>query len=118
MKKQIQTIEQVDLEVLKEHFETITFNSEFDLVYEKQIPNTGIVLVDGELNLLMNKKHTELKLPGVILGIKNMMENVPFKFKCRVKEQTKLILIPKSEIMKILKEKNSQLYKILKNVAA
>lgn len=118
MKKHIQTIEQVDLEILKKHFETITFNSEFDLVYEKQVPNTGIVLVDGGLDLVAHKKHTELNVPGIILGIKNILENIPLKFKCRVKEQTQLILLPKSEIMKILKHKNTELYKIIKDIAA
>ncbi len=113
MKIQIQMIETLDLDTLKSHFETITFSSEFDLVYEKQIPNIGIILVDGEINLLNKRNHIELKSPGSIIGLQNLLNNIPFKFKCRVKKNSQLILLPKSEIIKILDEKSSELYKII-----
>ncbi len=113
MKIQIQMIETIDLDTLKSHFETITFSSEFDLVYEKQIPNIGIILVDGEINLLNKRNHIELTSPGSIIGLQNLLNNIPFKFKCRVKKNSQLILLPKSEIIKILDEKSSELYKII-----
>lgn len=113
MKKPIQMIETSDLDILKSHFETITFSSEFDLVYEKQIPNIGIILVDGGIDLLNKRNHIELKSPGSILGLQNLLNNIPLKFKCRVKKNSQLILLPKSEIMRILDEKTSDLYKII-----
>lgn len=113
MKKPIQMIETADLDILKSHFETITFSSEFDLVYEKQIPNIGIILVDGGIDLLNKRNHIELKSPGSILGLQNLLNNIPLKFKCRVKKNSQLILLPKSEIMRILDEKTSDLYKII-----
>jgi len=118
MKNQIQKLDQTKLELLKDHFETVKFHSEFDLVYEKQIPNTGIILISGELNLLKKKTILELKLPGISLGIKNILDNIPFRFNCRVKEGTELILIPKSELFRILNEKNSPLYSVCTQLGA
>lgn len=118
MKADFKTIDMTNLEILKDHFETVTFQSEFDLVYEKQIPNTGIILIHGELNLLKKKKILELRIPGISLGIKNILENDPFHFKCRVKKGTELILLPKSEIIRILKEKNSPLYPLCMQLGA
>ncbi len=118
MKNEIQKIDTTILETLKDHFETVTFNNEFDLVYEKQIPNTGIILISGELNLLKRKKIIELKIPGISLGIKNILDNIPFRFNCRVKKDTELILISKSELIRILNEKNSPLYSVCTQLGA
>lgn len=113
MKTPIQTLVVDDLDILKNHFETTTFNHEFNLIYEKQIPNTGIVLVDGEINLLNKKRAIILNAPGYILGLQNLINNIPFRFKCRVKKDSQLILLPKSDIIRIINEKQSDLYKIM-----
>ncbi len=118
MKNQIQKLDPKKLELLKNYFETMKFQSDFDLVYEKQIPNTGIILISGELNLLKKKKILELKLPGISLGIKNMLDNIPFRFNCRVKKDTELLLIPKSELIRILNEKNSPLHSVCTQLGA
>lgn len=110
MKDQIQKLDETKLELLKNQFEPMKFHSEFDLIYEKQIPNTAIILISGELKLLKRKKILELKLPGISLGIKNILDNIPFRFNCRVLEGTELILIPKSDLIRILNERNSPLY--------
>ena len=113
MKNYIQQIDLSDLETITAFFGIITFSNDFDLVYEKQIPNTGIILFNGELNLTKKKNSLSVIGPGALLGVQNMIDGNPVNFKCSVKKDTSVILLPKSEIMIILRKKNSSLYKIL-----
>jgi signal-transduction protein with cAMP-binding, CBS, and nucleotidyltransferase domain len=113
MKNHIQQIDLSDLETITDVFGIMTFSNDFDLVYEKQIPNTGIILLQGELSLTKKKSSLIVVTPGSLLGLQNMLNGIPINFKCSVKKDTSVILLPKSEIMKILKKKNSPLYKIL-----
>ena len=113
MKNHIQQIELSDLETITDLFGIMTFSNDFDLVYEKQIPNTGIILFQGELSLTNKKSSLLVVTPGSILGVQNMLEGIPINFKCSIKKDTSVILLPKSEIMKILKKKKSPVYKIL-----
>ena len=113
MKNYIQQIDLSDLETITAFFGIITFSNDFDLVYDKQIPNTGIILFNGELNLTKKKNSLSVIAPGALLGVQNMIDGNPVNFKCSVKKDTSVILLPKSEIMIILRKKNSSLYKIL-----
>ena len=48
-----------ELKDLRKYFSVQKMNSEAVLIYESQIPNMGILLINGEINL---KKKTELML--------------------------------------------------------
>jgi hypothetical protein len=113
MKNHIQQIDLSDLETITNIFGIMTFSNDFDLVYEKQIPNTGIILFQGELSLTKKKSSLIVATPGSILGLQNMLDGIPINFKCSIKKDSSVILLPKSEIIKILKRKHSPLYKIL-----
>lgn len=102
-----------DLDILKACFESVTFENSFVLVYEKQVPNTGVVLLDGELQLFRNKQQvTERIEPGYIVGLQQMINNETVKYGCKVKENSKLIILRKAEIKEALENKNSDLHRI------
>ena len=112
MKKNMKKLSVKDLNILKAKFETLTFNTAFDLVYEKQVPNTGVVLLGGELELLRHKQVQARISPGCILGLQQMVNNEPVKLGCKVKENSVLIMIQKSDIMEALENSSSDLHRI------
>lgn len=114
MKNKLKKLTSQEIKLLKKHFKILKFNSAFDLVYESQIPNTAIVFLNGELALFKKKKIKFSVRPGTMLGLHSMLNNEPSKHACRVKENSQLIIIHKSDIVEALKDKNSALYDILK----
>lgn len=113
MKNNIPQLDALSLKRIAEFFEVITFNNDFDLVYEKQISNTGIILFHGEIELFKKKKSLLINTPGSIVGINSMLENVPLHYNCRVKKHSTIIMLPKSEIIKILQKRNDPLFKLI-----
>jgi signal-transduction protein with cAMP-binding, CBS, and nucleotidyltransferase domain len=101
-----------DLNILKASFEPLIFKNAFDLVYEKQIPNTGVVFLGGALELLRNKQVVDQIQPGCILGIHHLVHNEPVKLGWKVKENSVLIMLQKSDIFEALKNHSSDLHRI------
>ena len=105
------TLQQIRL--LKKQFQPLIFNNDFNLVYESQVPNTGIVLVNGELALLQKKKiFTKIK-PGNMLGVRELIDNRPVGTGCMVMGNSELILIQKTDLLNALSDRRSELYSIL-----
>ena len=113
MKNNIPQLDALNLKRIADFFEVITFNNDFDLVYEKQISNTGIILFHGEIELFKKKKSLLINTPGSIVRINSMLENVPLHYNCRVKKDSTIIMLPKSEIIKILQKRNDPLFKLI-----
>jgi len=114
MKNRIKKLTSEEIEILKHHFQSLKFNNDFDLVYETQVPNTGIVLLDGELELIKKKKIKSTVRPGNMLGIYKLLKNEPSELGCKVKGNSELLIIQKSDLMEALSDKNSELYAIIK----
>ena len=116
MKEKIITLSDQKLEMLKKHFQILTFNSDFDLIYESQIPNTGIILLSGEIYLTKNNKMKSLLEPGSVVGFYNLLNNEPVEFGYRVKGNSDIILIQKLEMIEALTKKTSPLHTIVKKI--
>lgn len=114
MKDNITKLTAQQIRLLKKQFQPLIFNNDFNLVYESQIPNTGIVLINGELALFKKKKvFTKIK-PGNMLGLRELINNEPVDTGCRVMGNSELILIQKSDILDALADTKSELYAIFK----
>lgn len=116
MKKKTKELSVNEISVLKEMFEPETFASDFDLVYESQVPNTGLVLLSGKISMLKRKKVMGTILPGTLLGVHHLISNVPSKVGIRILGNSEVIMIHKSAILEALDDKNSELFKIIKEV--
>jgi signal-transduction protein with cAMP-binding, CBS, and nucleotidyltransferase domain len=114
MKDSIIKLTAHQLRSLKRQFQLLKFNNDFNLVYESQIPNTGIVLINGELTLFQKKKiFTKIK-PGNMLGLRELINNETVDTGCMVMGNSELILIQKSDILYALSNTKSELYAIFK----
>lgn len=114
MKKKMKKLSANELKTLTELFPSLQFNNDYDFVYEKQIPNAGILLIEGEMALIKKNKILENIVPGFIMGVYQLLHNEPVKFACKIKKNAKAILFDKSTLKEELKNKNSPLYSILK----
>ncbi len=106
------TLQQIRL--LKKQFQPLIFNNDFNLVYESHVPNTGIVLINGELALLQKKKIFTTIKPGNMLGVRELINNKPVETGCMVMGKSELILIQKTDLLDALADNKSELYAILK----
>lgn len=113
MKRKTKKLTVQELELLTDRFIPVCFSNAFDLVYEDQVPNTGLVLLEGEANLTRRKKILDQIEPGTVLGIEQLIGNEPVKHGCKIRENAKVILLQKSDLMEILREQDSKLRKVL-----
>jgi hypothetical protein len=114
MKKKIKKLTTSEIQILKDRFNSHKFHNDCDLVYEDQIPNTGIVLVEGQIALLKKKKIDTTIEPGTLLGVNNIIRNEPSTLRCKVVGNSELIILNKSEILAALNDKDPELYAIIK----
>ncbi len=115
MKKNISKLTEHQITILKENHEIHSIQNDCDLVYEKQIPNTGIALIDGEIELTKKSKTLEKITSGSLLGIHQLINQEPSKVGCKVKKDSKIILLGKSEILDSLKDTKSKLFHLIKD---
>jgi len=67
--------------------------NECDLLYEQQVPNTGIVLIKGQLTLLKKKKIEKEISAGGMIGVYNLINNNPSSVTCKVQGDSELIML-------------------------
>lgn len=114
MKDKVNILDSEIIEALKKDFETLTFPNDFDLVYENQVPATGVALLEGIVELTKGSKVKGKYSSGHILGLSQLLEDTPVKFGLRVKAKSKVILIGKSKFLECSKKKGNLLKKLLK----
>lgn len=112
MKQNVQAIFPEDLAKLKKEFEVFTFPSDMELAYEEHVPLTGIILINGVLEIFDGEKVVETINPPHMVGVANLVNEIPVQYGCRVKANSQVILIGKSKILDILKDKRSHLFKL------
>jgi hypothetical protein len=90
-----------EIELLKKHFEVMTFKHDFQMVFENQIPQVAIVLLQGTIHLKARKKTIKILDPGILVGAYHLLNDHPVVFGCEICAQSEVILIQKSELLKI-----------------
>lgn len=113
MKSQPRQLTEAEIRQLQRKYTSLIFQTDFDFTYEHQVPNTGIILLNGKLNLLKRKKVVQTLGPGTILGVKHLLNNVPLPNGCKVIAPSEVIILTKTDIIEALKKKDHQLQAIL-----
>lgn len=110
MSATLRKLKSSEVNLLKSMFRPLKFSRTFNLVYEDQIPHTGILFLNGEANLTRKNKIIENIDHGVIWGIEQLLHNVPSKFGLQIIRDSEVILIPKSALLEAIKDENSFFY--------
>lgn len=117
MQKKISELTNDQIQKLKEDFEVLEFSHDFNVVYENQIPNTGVILIEGEIELTKRSKVMRKIFPLCLLGIHYLINNEQVPLGCKVKKDSKVILIGKSEILEILGNSKSKYFSLFKHLS-
>ncbi len=115
MKKKLNLLTSAQMEKLQSQHEVLSFKNDFDLVYEMQIPNGGVALLEGFIELTKNHTSHEFLPPGCLLGVHHILNEEPVSYGCKIKKNSKIIILGKSEILESVRNKRSSLFQILKN---
>ena len=86
---------------LIKRFEVLSIHQDFDFVYEKQIPNMALALLEGEIELFKKTRVFGVLSPYSFLGFYQLLHQEPVKYGCRIKKDSKVILISKSDLMSL-----------------
>ncbi len=106
-------LKSLEIDILKKHFETVKINSDYQMVFENQIPPMAILLLKGNINLKYKKKIERLVEPGVLMGIFHILNNHPAALGCEISAQSEILLIYKSELLEIAHAQSSDLMKLI-----
>lgn len=116
MKKDIITLTTDEIKTLKEIQEPIVFRNDFDLIYESQVPNVGVVFLEGEIKLLKKKKVLDTLPRGSIIGLYHLIHNFPLPVGVKIYKDTSVLMIEKSLIIQALAQKSGTLYQIISSL--
>lgn len=114
MKKRNPVLNDEALHILGGHFNLYTYRSDDILAREKQVPPVAMILINGTVELYKKKNFIEELRAGTLVGVYNLVRNIPFHFEYRIKANSQLLILPKSELMTILWDRKSLLYHLLK----
>ena len=117
MMEKIYYLSSIEMDILKKDFEILTFANDFDIVYEEQVPCTGIAIVEGEVEFLKNSKVEKTLTEGHVIGIYHLINEYPATHGCRIKAKSKIILLGKSDILELKQSKESKNHPILKRIS-
>jgi signal-transduction protein with cAMP-binding, CBS, and nucleotidyltransferase domain len=113
MKNVIYPLTPLQLSELLERYESHFISSDFYIVYEKQIPFSAIALIQGEIELTKKTRSIQKVSAGNLLGIQHMMDNEPLKHGIKVKKESQIILVPKADVLREMKDHKSELFRPL-----
>lgn len=113
MKQEFKLLTEEQKEKLLKYFRVHKFEKSFDLVYENQIPNVSVVVSKGSIQLIgRNKVKADINL-NTWLGFYHNLMNKPVRYGWRVIEGSELLIIEKSELLKLVNEKDQLIKEVL-----
>lgn len=113
MKKNLTTLTANEVEQLMKSRETISVHADTEIVYEKQVPNAGLILVQGEIEFFKRSKNQGNMTSSCIIGMNEVLHEIPVKMGCKVKKDSQIILLGKSEILRASDE-HSDIFPFIK----
>lgn len=105
-----------EIAILKQHFEVVKINSDFQIVFEDQIPPVAIVLLSGKISLKSKKRIEAVVEPGVLMGAYHILHGFPVDLGCEINAESEVVLIYKSELIKISESHFSNPMKLILSV--
>lgn len=113
MSKEIIKLTEKEIESLKEVQTPLHFQNDFDLIYESQIPNIGIIFLEGEIKLLKKKKVLDSLPIGSMVGLYHLINNTPLPMGVKIYKNSSILMLEKSTVLEALAVKSGPLYQII-----
>lgn len=116
MSKEIIKLSEEEITTLKELQPPLFFQNDFDLVYESQVPNVGLVFLQGEVKLLKKKKVLDSLPIGSMVGLYHLIHNTPLPMGIKICKNSSVLMLEKSAILEALSAKSGALYQIISSL--
>lgn len=105
MKSLVHTLNQQQIEYFKRFRDIHTYNSRTQIIYHGQTPMAAYVILSGCVEL-KNARDKVLKecTPPILLGFKELTQNLPFKYTAEIHDKSEVIILDRSALLEIAKE--------------
>lgn len=113
MKNLVTPISETELEILMNIHKPIAIETDMTIVYEKQIPNNGVILVEGEIEFKKKRKAQINTKDRCIVGVREVVNNIPIQYSCTIKKNSLIIFLGRSELLN-LNESRKELFPLIK----
>lgn len=116
MSKEIIKLSEKEITTLKELQSPLFFQNDYDFIYESQIPNVGLVFLQGEVKLLKKKKVLDSLPIGSMIGLYHLIHNTPLPMGVKICKNSSVLMLEKSAILEALSLKSGALYQIISSL--
>lgn len=98
----ITILDKKELERIKKTLPECEFRNKTYLFFEGQVPTVGTLLIDGDIQLVKKKKIIKKLTEGTLIGVGELMQNIPSQVGALINEGTKVCLFDRSSIKEFL----------------
>ena len=95
-----------------------TFLERTPLFYQDQIPMVAYLVIEGEIDLLKNKKTKTLVTCGEVIGVKELLTDTKSKLSAEANANTTICYLDRSTILSIIQEEDSKLSVFFQELAS
>ncbi len=104
-----------ELGVLEGHMRSVSYDTDFSVHYEGQVPYVGHVLYKGIGHKSKGKKKIGMK-EGEVFGIRELLENIPCDRGLIIEKGTQLLAIDKTSLLDILSGRDKKVISIFQRI--
>jgi CRP-like cAMP-binding protein len=114
--KKLIRLDKEHIEKIKEITQKQVFTNQSPLFYEGQTPVVALLILDGAVNLMKNRKVKSTLRSGALIGLKELMSNMPSSVSAEAQPNTAVCFLDKSTILEIINQDQNDLSLIFKNI--
>lgn len=105
MKSMVHTLNAQQVEYFKRFRDIHTYNSRTQIIYHGQVPMAAYVILSGSVDL-KNARDKVLRecSPPIILGFKELSQNMPFKYTAEIHENSQVLILDRSAALEIAQD--------------
>jgi CRP-like cAMP-binding protein len=101
---------------LQEKSVAMKYQVEVDMIYEGHIPIVGILLLFGRIKLYRGRRLKQQLDRGHLLGVRELMQGVPFEYTARICSGSEICYLDKSTILELLQHEDQELVELISSL--
>lgn len=114
--KKLVRLDKEHIERIKEISQSKMFLSPSPLFYEGQTPVVAFLILDGAVNLMKNRRIKSTLRSGSLIGLKELMKNLPSNVTAEATPHTSVCFLDKSTIIEIINNPENDLSNLFVNI--
>jgi signal-transduction protein with cAMP-binding, CBS, and nucleotidyltransferase domain len=115
IKKHITKVPQNIIKELDEIVFAQHYRNSAAIIYKGHIPNSGFLLLDGQISLSISKTKNVVLNIGSLIGIRELMNSIPIEFDVNISSDSSVLILDRSSVNDIFNGGNKKLKEIFLN---